>query len=88
MQNHETNYKNCEICMRIPGLDSYDGLSAGSLAPEAFKLQDRFGKPPDPGRDGEFELQCPSCKCKYLLKCDVGGGEWYVSLKRIVTDKT
>lgn len=80
----KTDFTSCKICSKIPDEYSYDGLSAGALPPEAFSLRDAAGRPPEPGRDGETKLRCPLCGCEYSLKCDVGGGEWYVSLRRTV----
>lgn len=72
----------CATCGELPATFAYDGLGAGGLPPAAFALRDARGQAPDPGRDGTTALTCPTCGQGYSLRCDVGGGEWFVELTR------
>lgn len=75
----------CEICAKLPDYNYSSGFSADAFPPEVYRLVDRHGKPIERGYgfDGTTELHCPLCGSRYEFLCEVGFGEWDLTIKRL-----
>lgn len=75
----------CPICTQIPN-QAHGNLLPGSTEhlPEAVRLLRQDGQDFSvPGSGGEWDLQCPTCGCCYLMSCETGAFEYDVHVSRL-----